>query len=146
MVGGIVFAEGKGQLDSSSNKATGSIGLSLEGRLVGRTHVFRLNATAGAKVGALGASGKSPSRLGVGAALRMDGRRPTIEGQLFFTGLAVYYLLFAEVSIDGTECGRNGEGLVRDADGSTNPETRIKGTEAIQKREVFVLLEPWSWP
>jgi hypothetical protein len=64
-----------------------------------------------------------------------------MEGQIYFSGLAFYYLLYLEVGMSGAE---NKE---KEKEESNGFGTKVSGGhKLVEKSGTCVLMDPWSWP
>jgi uncharacterized Zn-binding protein involved in type VI secretion len=150
---GYKYVEGQPQVDPTASLLDGGIELQIEGHVRGKGRIWRLTAGAGGEVGSSAAEAHAIAKIGSPTAdsipasrfgARLSPKAGTadlsVKGQVFFSGLAIYYLLYVEVGIAGAE---NKEKNKLDFEATA----RASGTKRlIEKRGVCVLMEPWAWP
>jgi hypothetical protein len=139
---GLEFQEGNCTADGT--KIEGTISVQVEGRIIVKAKIFNIEFAGGGKVGAAAASGNGsePSKFGARIIPNIEKGRARPQGQLFFTGLAFYYLLYLELAGTGLESKKpKGEDM-------DEPEFAGKLTDKskYQRKGNCVLLEPWEWP
>jgi uncharacterized Zn-binding protein involved in type VI secretion len=137
---GLKYSDGKCETDSEASSVEASMGLSIEGHVIGTGRVWRVEATAAAKIGSGGADPKEPSKL-IGTVKPKAGKDPlAATGQLKFTGLALYYLLYYELGVKSEETSPK--------EHEDDPETtHKKGYQTRdEKTAKCVILEEWTWP
>ena len=137
---GLKYSDGKCETDTEASSVEASMGLSIEGHVIGTGRVWRVEATAAAKVGSGGADPKEPSKI-IGTVKPKAGKDPlAATGQLKFTGLALYYLLYYEVGVKSEETSAK--------EHEDDPETtHKKGYQTRdEKTAKCVILEEWTWP
>jgi len=138
---GFKYVAGKCDVDPEAKTIDGGLDVKVEGRIIGKGRIWKFKMSGGGKVGAASADGKEPSRFG--AALTPKGGKDPfkMKGQIYFTGLAFYYLLYLEVGAGGAE----GEGEEPEPDkgfkSQPNSTHRI-----LDKSDTCVLMKPWIWP
>ena len=102
---GVKFKDGKSELDDEATGLGGSVDIKVEGRVVGKGRIWKVEVTGAGKVGSSSADSVSvPTKFG--------GRRPSkggmtnpfaLKGKLEFNGLAFYYLIYLEIGVGGGE-------------------------------------------
>jgi uncharacterized Zn-binding protein involved in type VI secretion len=135
------FVAGKCDVDSEASSIDAGVDLKVEGRVVGKGRIWRFEMSGAGKVGAAGADGKEPSRFG-GKLTPKGGKNPlALKGQIYFTGLAVYYLLYLEVGAAGAENAEKEESSEGEFTAKKSGKTKI-----FEKSGTCVLMKPWEWP
>ncbi len=139
---------GNCEMDSEAAKIDAGIDVKVEGRVIGKGRIWRFEAAGGGKIVAAAAEGneandepeKKPCRFG-GRVVPKGGKDPlATKGEIFFTGLGFYYLLYLEVGIGGAENKDKHE----DDDGE---DTTWKTTHRLlEEKGACVVLKPWTWP
>jgi hypothetical protein len=152
---GVNFVNGKGEVDGSASKVEGNIGVQLEGRLIGKAKVWRFEASGGGKLGLGGAAGSESCKFGalVKATVTKGNFKP--DGEVFFTGLAVYYLLYAELAATGGESEKKAAADDEQPRRTPPPPAENQKKEAdepdpvkfskTEMKGVCVLIQPWKW-
>lgn len=138
---GCKFVDGKCEVDSKAEPIDSGVDVKVEGRVIGKARVWRFEVSGAGKIGAASADGKEPSRFG--AKIRPKGGKDPLamEGQIYFSGLAFYYLLYLEVGMSGAE---NKE---KEKEESNGFGTKVSGGhKLVEKSGTCVLMDPWSWP
>lgn len=133
--------DGKGDVDPDAASIDAGVDVKVEGRIVGKGRVWRFQVSGAGKVGAASADGKEASRFGGKLTPKGGKDSLSMKGQIYFTGLAVYYLLYVEVGISGAEN--------KEKDSSSEGEFTAKKSEStklFEKSGTCVLMKPWSWP
>jgi hypothetical protein len=64
-----------------------------------------------------------------------------MKGQLYFTGLAVYYLLYVDVGAGGAEASEAEKAETDKFIARPTSTSRV-----FEKKGTCVLLQPWQWP
>jgi hypothetical protein len=138
---GCKFVDGKCSVDADASSIDGGVDVKVEGHVIGKGRVWRFEVSGAGKVGAAGADGKEPSRFGAKVSPK-GGKDPlAMKGQIYFSGLAVYYLLYLEIGLSGAE---NKKKEQDDSDGFT---AKPSGKQKLfDKSGICVLMKPWSWP
>jgi len=137
---GVKYSDGKGEVDSEASQVEASMSLAIEGHVIGTGRVWRVEATAAAKIGSAGADGKEASKV-TGIVKPKGGKEPlAVSGQLKFSGLALYYLLYYEIGVKSEE--------TTPKEHEDDPETKRKSgfQNKNEKTAKCVLLEEWTWP
>lgn len=139
---GVKFSDGKSEIDSDASSVGGSLDIGVEGHVIGKGRVWRIEVTGAGKIGAGGAEGGGPSKI-TGTLTPSPGKNAYgIKGKLTFNGLAFYYLLYLEVGASGAESKKGKE---EDEEGVTEVKPSYKKTLA-EKKGTAVLLKPWTVP
>jgi hypothetical protein len=140
---GVEFVEGEATTLASATKVEGSIGLQVEARMIVKAKIWKIEFAGGAKVGAAAASGEGSEPSKFGARLKPEIGRHSVRpvGELFFTGLAFYYLLYLEVAGTGLESKKP-----KDAN-EDEPEfgSALTDKSRYERKGSCILLEPWAW-
>jgi hypothetical protein len=150
---GFEYVDGRGEVDGSASKVEGGIGIQVEGRVAGTAKVLAVEFAGGGKVGVAGAKGEGsePSRFGARLLPSADKGHFTLDGEVFFTGMAFYYLLFLELGAAGAESEKKdttapkSKVLPAANEKSDEGETNFKRSLRTEYKGSSVLLEPWSW-
>ena len=137
---GMKYVDGKGDIDPEAAQIEAAMGISINGHIIGTGRAWRVEASAAVQVGSAGADGREPSKFGGRLKPKSPKEPLTIAGQLFFTGLALYYLGYVEFGIKTEETSP--------LEHEDDPEnTRKKGWgKKYESRGTCVLLEEWTWP
>ena len=138
---GCKYVDGKGDVDPDAASIDAGVDVKVEGRIVGKGRVWRFQVSGAGKVGAASADGKEASRFGGKLTPKGGKDSLSMKGQIYFTGLAVYYLLYVEVGISGAE---NKEKEKDDEDGFSSKKS--EATKLLDKSGTCVLMKPWRWP
>jgi len=137
---GYKYRNGREEADTKSSFVEGSVDVRLEGHLIGTARVWRVVASGAGKVGIGSADGKEPSRFGAKLAPKAGADPFDPEGDIFFTGLAFYYLFYMEIGAAG---GENTKREEHEDMGFTN---KVSTTRKVyEKSGTCVLMQPWSW-
>jgi hypothetical protein len=64
-----------------------------------------------------------------------------MKGQIYFTGLAVYYLLYLEIGMAGAESDPTAE-----PDYDKISAKKTAKDKMIEEKGICVLMDPWTWP
>lgn len=134
----------------------GGIGLQLEGRVVGAAKVFFVEFAGAGKIGLAAAKGEGsePSRFGAKLNAALSDGQPILDGELYFTGVAFYYLFYMEVAIAGAESEKKDTTAPKsktlpaegeNADERKKPKTSSKRSNRKEYKGSSLLMEPWSW-
>jgi hypothetical protein len=138
---GCKFVDGKCDVDPDAGAIDAGVDVKVEGRVVGKARVWRFEVSGAGKVGAASADGKEPSRFG-GKITPTGGKDPlAMKGKIYFTGLAVYYLLYVEVGMAGAENKDKEDGDTRGFASKGSGSHKL-----LEERGTCVLMKPWSWP
>lgn len=150
---GLIFKQGQeAEVDSALLK--GSIGVELQGLVKGSGKIWKFHAAAGGEVGARAAESKEPSALIASVKPVRDSKgRFTLEGGIAFNGLAVYYLLYAEVGAAGAENANKGRKKGFDESDVSAPQKAEEEAppkaanlyRVLEKKGDCVLIDPWKW-
>jgi hypothetical protein len=149
------FVDGVATLDRSVAALDGGVDVKLTGVVKASARVFLVNAAAVAEVGVGAADGKGLARFGV-KALPKD-HLFDLQSQVYFTGLAIYYVLYVELGMSGatnTEKAKAesaNDGLSSPRKSTPDPRSNSSGSakasdRVYEERGVCVLMEPWTWP
>jgi hypothetical protein len=137
---GLKYSDGKCETDEEASQVEAAMSFGIEGHVIGTGRVWRVEATAAAKIGSAGADGKELSKIS-GTVKPKAGKDPlAMSGQLTFTGLALYYLLYYEFGLKSEETAQK--------EHEDDPETTKKRSLQTrdQKTAKCVLFEEWKWP
>jgi hypothetical protein len=151
------FVDGEATLDRSVAALGGGVDLEIKGVVKASARVFLVNAAAVAEVGAGAADAKGPARFGVKAFPKEH--LFDLQSQVYFTGLAIYYVLYVELGASGatnkdeqkavdedkgmTPPGRSG----RSQDPKSESSASAKASDRLyEKSGTCVLMTPWTWP
>jgi uncharacterized Zn-binding protein involved in type VI secretion len=142
---GVKFTEGKSDVDPETTGIDGSVDIKVEGRVVGKGRIWKFAMLGAGKVGSSSAGSTSePSKIGGKVTPDNASKKPfATKGQIYFNGLAFYYLLYIEVGAGGADSKKatsddTSESAV-DFGGSSK-------TTLVERKGTAVLLHPWSWP
>lgn len=137
---GFKFNEGKSEVDDEATGLGGSVDIKVEGRIIGKGKIWKVEVTGAGKLGSSSADSVSvPTKFGGKVTFRGDKKNPmALKGSLDFNGLAFYYLLYLEVGVGGADSTEEHE----------NEETmgEVKASHKFEKKGSAVLLTPWNWP
>jgi hypothetical protein len=138
----VTFSDGKSDIGDSLIE--GRIGVQIEGRIIGKAKIWKVEFAAGGKVGAAAAKGdgSSPSRFGARLKPKEENKRLKATGELYFTGLAFYYLIYAQVGSAGAETEKKAD----DDEDVPKTSSMFSMQKRVEKKGSAVLLKPWVWP
>lgn len=149
-------SEGKWKVDTEKCKVGGSMGITIYGDVNVEGHMFSVQAAAGASLHVLSHDGKDLSRFSM-TWMALEGmENPSLQRQMGFNGLAIYYSAYAELGVDETEAGNLAEELlgqeqevdVRGSDEDSNEDeaetTVLLETGDRELKELCKLMDPWS--
>jgi uncharacterized Zn-binding protein involved in type VI secretion len=142
---GVKFVEGEaGALDKATG-LDGGISLQLEARIILKAKIWKVEFGGGAKVGAAAASGDGSEGSRIGAKLKPKFEKDTMRvvGELYFTGLAVYYVLYLELAGTGLE-NKTPKSKDKDKD-EAEFESGMTDKSKFERKGSCVLLEAWEW-
>lgn len=129
--------EGKWGVDAAKSTIGGNVGFKVYGNVEIKGHVFCVKAAAGASITMLSADGKEMSKFTMFWAALEGVDNPTLERQMEFNGLGVYYSSYAEGSTDETVTGKVVHASVR---GVSNRRSGLIG-DGKKKKESNKLFE-----
>ena len=106
------LGEGKQRTSYTKGELTGKVGLTLEAGANIEGRLFKISVRAGIGIGVSGATGiGDPVGLFVTLAASSEENKPTLSGNVEFSGLQIYYIKFAEMSRkEGVNNGKNNSG------------------------------------
>jgi hypothetical protein len=113
--------------------------------VIGKARIWRFDASGAGKVGVGAADGKDS--CGITAGVKPKGGKDALspKGEIGFTGMAFYYMLYLEVGVGGGESKKQ-----EDADEGDDPKVTVKKpkstTRLYEKSGTVVLMKPWTWP
>jgi hypothetical protein len=142
---GVVFTDGKGELDGDATHIEGVISVQIEGRITGHGKLWRVEISGGGKIGLAAAEGEGskPCEFKAGVSATMKSGRLIPDGDLSFSGMAFYYLLYVELGVGGAESEKKAGAKDGDEPGKKTKEpTRLARKE---KKGSCVLIKPWKW-
>jgi Toxin PAAR-like domain len=148
------FLDGEATLDRSVDALHGGVDVIIKGFAKASARVFIVNAAAVAEVGAGGADGKEPARFGIKA--RPNEHLFDLQAHVYFTGLAIYYVLYVELGASGAT-NKDEHKIEREDDGLSSPRQTsdptskssgsAKTTDRLYEQQgICVLMKPWTWP
>jgi uncharacterized Zn-binding protein involved in type VI secretion len=149
---GFKYLAGKCDVDPEAAAVDGGIDVKVQGYLIGGARIWKFHMAGGGQVGSSSAEEpstggkvrgdilerKEPSRFGAKLTPK-GGKDPfAMKGQIYFTGLAFYYLLYADVGVSGAESEAK---RMKEHNGfSTKPSSTYESSGSC------VIMQPWSWP
>jgi uncharacterized Zn-binding protein involved in type VI secretion len=138
---GLKFLQGKCEIDPSASLIDGGVDVKIEGRVIGKARVWRFETSGGGKIGAASPDALTGSRFGA-RLVPKGGKDPmAMKGQIYFTGLAVYYLLYLEVGIAGAESDPDAEPEYDKFESHKGLKNKL-----FEEKGICVLMKPWTWP
>ena len=138
---GMKFSNGKCTVDPEAKLIDGGIDVKVEGRIVAKARVWRFEASGAGKIGGSAPDGVTGSRFGAKLS-PVGGKDPlAMKGQIYFTGLAVYYLLYLEIGMAGAESDPTAE-----PDYDKISAKKTAKDKMIEEKGICVLMDPWTWP
>lgn len=146
-------SEGKWKVDTEKCKVGGSMGITIYGDVNVEGHMFSVQAAAGASLHVLSHDGKDLSRFSM-TWMALEGmENPSLQRQMGFNGLAIYYSAYAELGVDKTlagdlefeleeELGMPGD----DKESNSQEKEAINLVTAGDKelKELCKLIDPWE--
>jgi uncharacterized Zn-binding protein involved in type VI secretion len=145
------FVGGKCEIDGDVAGVKAVLDVKVEGRVIAKGHLragrwFTIEAAGGGKLVAAAVEGneandepeKKPCCFG-GRVVPKGGKDLlATEGEIFFSGLGIYYILYVEAGIGGAENKDKHE---------QDDEVKKSATHRFyEKKGACVVLEPWTWP
>ena len=147
-------SEGKWSVNSEKSKISGSMGIEVFGSVHAEAKTFMVRAAAGASIAMKSADGKEQSKFTLFWAALEGAENPSLERQMSFNGLGIYYSYFAELGTDGTQAGKAVQAAVqqvraRSSDKATvineqNSENLMKAGDKDEMKELCVLMKEWN--
>jgi hypothetical protein len=142
--------KGKWEIDPEAAFIEAGGGAKLEGIAQGQVCIWKLiSAGAGASIGMMGSDGKSPCGFTGKIAPDAPALKPSVfpvHGVLEFSGLAIYYALYAELGAGGAEAEKPAAGEPEAAAGPFGSwSLPVKRREATMDK-LAELIAPHSWP
>jgi hypothetical protein len=146
------FVDGRGELSGDTAMIEGSIGVQVEGRVVGKGKVWNIEIAAGAKMGVAAAkadderaleedeAAQEPCRFGSNLTPHVEKGRLKMGGEVFFTGMAFYYLVYLEVGGTGVDSEGKGSASAEESEEGAKPSVK-----SVLAKGKCVLIDPWTW-
>jgi uncharacterized Zn-binding protein involved in type VI secretion len=148
------FVDGECEIDHEAAEVSAVLDVKVEGRVIAKGHLragrwFTIEASGGGKIVAAAVEGneaneepeKKPCRFGARIVPKGGKDLLATEGEIFFSGLGIYYILYLEAGVGGAV---NKDKKKRDEDDDSGPNATHQLCDP--KKGAFVVLKPWTWP
>ena len=154
--------EGKWNTDNSKSCIGGFMSITIYGDVKVKGHAFKVKASAGASIHLKSYDGKEASKFDLRWAALEGMENPSLERQMSFNGLAIYYSAYAQLGTDETATGKATEKLIkalmkqdeklsRSRDGDSEADNNdIDNSESLirkgskELKELCRLMKPWK--
>jgi uncharacterized Zn-binding protein involved in type VI secretion len=148
------FVDGQCEIDHEATGLGAVFDVKVEGHVIAKGHLrvgrwFTIEAAGGGKIVAAAVEGneaneepeKKPCRFGARIVPKGGKDLLATEGEIFFSGLGIYYILYLEAGVGGAV---NKDKKKRDEDDDSGPNATHQLCDP--KKGAFVVLKPWTWP
>jgi len=141
---GVKFVQGQSEIDGEASGIDGSVDLAVTGKVKGAGKVWKVTVAGVAQIGSSSAGSETePSKIGGKVKLEPSKKNAfNTKGQLYFNGLAFYYLLYVEYGTGGADIVKKKD----DQEGRSFEGENSSTTRVAEKKGKAVLLKAWSWP
>lgn len=148
-------SEGKWGVDSANSSIAGSMGVEIYGKVHAEGKVFCVKASAGASIEVKSADGRDMSRFTMTWAALEGADNPTLERQMSYNGLGIYYSAYFELGTDETKAGQAVNSIVkkvaRRSSGHRGVNEKQKESENLfdagkkdELKELCILIDEWE--
>ncbi len=153
--------EGKWSTDKSKSSIGGFMSITIYGDVKVKGHAFKVKASAGASIHLKSYDGKEASKFDLRWAALEGMENPSLERQMSFNGLAIYYSAYAQLGTDETATGKATEKLIKALMKQDEKLSRSRGNKKSEKdtetesknliskgskelKELCKLMKPWK--